>query len=500
MDNAEVTSQLPADDARATVRKAVSCRGLPEIKALLRREAAIKEYALEHPGETGSILDLALHYQRPEVAQCLIKFYGERGRLPELIQASRRALVWCARDGRADLVGTLLRHGMDVTQRDWHERTPLHAAFLRGHRECAQMLLRLGAWDAEPDKDDVCKWAIHWHLEPLLKALGVVPGAGQLDDTSAGATRKQRLHGTGLTPDQIAHAELATPLRAHGAQPQGTDRRLYATGGVNGNNTAREIADSPKEDPEITRRCVQPRAEHLAQSEATQEHLELLRAELCHAIQKGDVKHAASAVKRGAPLNEQYDLGYGELGNCIDWACVAESPAVALKLLELADDRGVGGVLAAGSKSALCWSVIRGYTEVVLQLLKHGADPGQRNATWPAGETALSLAVSGWREEEVAALLIFGAWNHEPQDTRPALLRSAMLRGPVAQAFRKAGVGIEDGSVQPPVHPQDCGMVAVRGKQVRQWEPSQNFCLGVDGKCPRAAALDDNAAAPLPVN
>jgi len=144
--------------------------------------------------------------------------------------------------------------------------------------------------------------------------------------------------------------------------------------------------------------------------------------------------------------------------------------------------------------------VIRGYTEVVLQLLKHGADPGQRNATWPAGETALSLAVSGWREEEVAALLIFGAWNHEPQYTRPALLRSAMLRGPVAQAFRKAGVGIEDGSVQPPVHPQDCGMVAVRGKQVRQWEPSQNFCLGVDGKCPLAAALDDNAAAPLPVN
>jgi hypothetical protein len=172
-----------------------------------------------------------------------------------------------------------------------------------------------------------------------------------------------------------------------------------------------------------------------------------LRGELTRAIRKGDTVKIHGLLARGAPLEAAFDLGYGESGNCIDWACVNAQPALALSLLSKADQRGLGDALAQTAKAAFFWSIVEGYSEVLEELLRRGADVSMKSPVksldiWstPGKQTALATAVAGARKVEVAILLKYGAWSYETDAQRAQLFEWAVCRKPVAEAFQEAGM------------------------------------------------------------
>mmetsp|Transcript_148314 Transcript_148314/g.458448 ORF Transcript_148314/g.458448 Transcript_148314/m.458448 type:complete len:234 (+) Transcript_148314:3-704(+) len=165
---------------------------------------------------------------------------------------------------------------------------------------------------------------------------------------------------------------------------------------------------------------------------------------MARAIRKGELDILRGLVHRGVPLETAFDLGYGEQGNCVDWACVSGRPEIALALLEFADGQGLGGSLAAGAKAGLFWSISQGYTEVLRELLRRGADVSQHSPLGSlktiSGESPLAAAVFGGRKAETIELLKYGAWEHEPDQRRQQLLAWASARKPVAEAFHEAHV------------------------------------------------------------
>lgn len=169
-----------------------------------------------------------------------------------------------------------------------------------------------------------------------------------------------------------------------------------------------------------------------------------LRGELTRAIRKGELDLLRGLVHRGVPLEVAFDLGYGETGNCIDWACVSGKPDIAIALFGFADGQGLGDALARGAKAALFWSVSQGYTEVLRELLRRGADVGQDSPLGSLkmvqGHSLLAAAVFGVRKAETLELLKHGAWEKEPDSQRQQLLAWASARKPVAEAFHEAHV------------------------------------------------------------
>jgi len=134
------------------------------------------------------------------------------------------------------------------------------------------------------------------------------------------------------------------------------------------------------------------------------------------------------------------DLGFGELGNCLDLAVVKGSPSKAMLLFEIADDVGIGEALATEAVAAFFWSVTQGYTEVLEALMKRGAVISQTHKVWSSGNSALDIAVFGSRCPEATLLLAAGAWEFESEDRRKELLRWSQHRPTMLQVLKTAGV------------------------------------------------------------
>jgi len=136
---------------------------------------------------------------------------------------------------------------------------------------------------------------------------------------------------------------------------------------------------------------------------------------------------------------------------------VSGRPDSALLLFELADERGQGDALAQGARAGLFWAVSEGYSEVVKQLLRRGADVAQHSPVGSLkvvqGDTLLAVAVFGGRKNETLELLRYGAWEKETPPAREQLLAWASSRKPVAEAFREGGVYGFDKVLAPFVHP-----------------------------------------------
>lgn len=168
-----------------------------------------------------------------------------------------------------------------------------------------------------------------------------------------------------------------------------------------------------------------------------------LRGELQRSIRKGDLERLRGLVLRGAPLQAAFDLGYGEKGNPVDLACISGLPEVALELLRLADQCGVGDALAVGAHAAFFWCVTQGYTEVLRELLDRGADIGRRLShgyLGTTGSTALELAVFGLRKAETLELLRHGAWEKESAEKQKELMTMMRSRKQITAAFKEAGI------------------------------------------------------------
>jgi len=114
-----------------------------------------------------------------------------------------------------------------------------------------------------------------------------------------------------------------------------------------------------------------------------------------------------------------------------------------LLLLELADQQGLGDILAMEAQAAFFWAASQGHTDVLTQLLQRGADVAQKSPvrTLDEPETALYVAAVGSRKAEMLVLLRHGAWDQETETAKKKMLELATRRKFVAEAFHEFGIG-----------------------------------------------------------
>merc|ERR1712182_157335 len=101
---------------------------------------------------------------------------------------------------------------------------------------------------------------------------------------------------------------------------------------------------------------------------------------LLEAVRKGDRQAVIALVRKGCNPIMQVDCGFGlHQCNIVDWAVYNEHEAIAVQLLQLGDEVGVAQELAAQTKHAVFWAIVRGYSNALRSLLDFNADPAQRN-------------------------------------------------------------------------------------------------------------------------
>ncbi|CAE7186222.1 MCM9 [Symbiodinium necroappetens] len=363
-------------------------------------------------------------FNRDEERSCL--------QVVQMAQRSKQAVVVASQRGQASLLQMLLERSADVAQQNLWGETALHVAARAGQEEVVSLLLQHGAWQKEPRKREVLTHAEAQRMQQVIVAAGV-----SADYTESILDRQ--LPGY----QEVLQALSETTCKAD------HDFTVSAILDLAGASRARSTVSAVVEAaPRVERPTWGPAATVL---EVRRERLEL-HGDLVKAVRKGDLFAVASLVQRGAQLDLSFNLGYGEAGNCIDWAVCCERPLVALKLLELATEQSakLGEALAGNARAALFWSVVHGYADVLEALLIRGIDVAVKQPAVLAGHggsTPLALAVASYRPGEASLLLKHGAWEKEPPEKRLELLRKVRLRGgAMAAAFAAAGVGFDAAS------------------------------------------------------
>jgi len=363
----------------------------------------------------------------------------------DLAKGTRRAVNVAAFHGQHEFLTMLLERSADVGQKNTLDQSALHVAVLEDRPQIADLLLKHGAWACEEQRREVLARSLTRRMKCVLDAAGVMAIAGEElaaealpqwsemvqhlavhENADDKAFRLERIHERGQSP-------------VLGNQSEGTAAKLTLASRSLPSSPVSLLQPVPPDSgkpnvPLPSHRDPTKRELRMDQSEK--------QAELMTAIQKGDVHRITSLVLHGTVLDGSFDLGYGEEGNCLDWACAAERPAVALVLLDLADARGLGRSLASVARAALYWSILHGYLDVLQALLKHGADVGLRPPHGSNHSSALALAVFSWREAEAVELLRHGAWEREPESRRRELAEYLGSRKALRDAFNSAGIAI----------------------------------------------------------
>jgi len=157
----------------------------------------------------------------------------------------------------------------------------------------------------------------------------------------------------------------------------------------------------------------------------TRKEFELVQARLvrdmARAVQFGDLIAAKAILGRGVHFLAETELSYGFRGNFLDLAVCYEHEAVALALLELGDERGLGVDLAISARHAVFWAIRHGYSKLLRALLDRGVDVAQTDALCGS---ALRFAVEQRRADMAAILLRADAWKREPERDRVQQLLS----------------------------------------------------------------------------
>jgi ankyrin repeat protein len=120
----------------------------------------------------------------------------------------------------------------------------------------------------------------------------------------------------------------------------------------------------------------------------------------------------------------------GGIGNILDWAVQQASADTVAKLLKFADGYGLGRWLAQSTSSAVYNSARRGESQVLKELLAHGAPVDQHGPLTEAvgmRRSALFAAVLQGHPSAAATLISAGAWRKE--DNRDQVLHHARQGG-----------------------------------------------------------------------
>jgi len=443
-------------------------------------EPHIRESALVNPVDWACLeLRFRAAMQLLELAdgmRCLAEARPRPKVLPDIDVAGQTkvALAKAAHHGHLGLLKMLLERGAPVSQKTAEGYSALYMAVHGGKADAVTFLLQYKAWDAEHQKEQVLELAEKRSLALIFAE--AVSGKGQflpestMSPRAEDATLKSVATKTGLTPLQRAEtpstqACTSAPISPLATPSAGARRSDYLVNGLSNAITQEHVLRPPGPKPDgftswgwsplqslphspmaaasggavsLTRPVLSDVARHELRSTDVR-----LRGELHSAIRKGSIDKLRGLVDRGAPLEAACDLGYGVQGNCIDWACTCNHPEVALVLLELADQQGLGPILAMEAQAAFFWSVSQGHTEVLTQLLQRGADVSQKSPvrTTDEPETALYVAAVGSRKEEMLVLLRHGAWERETETARQKMLELATRRKFVAEAFHEVGIG-----------------------------------------------------------
>lgn len=395
------------------------------------------------------------------------------------------ALAIASQHGHLGFVRMLLERGCSVAQSSFDGESALHVAIKAAKDEVVALLLQYGAWELEPRREEVLD-AVRRNavMLQIFEAAGLLQ-AQPLEESSNIASLGAQFRsiaseegGGGLVSPRltrpvvanasarrevwmkegITHSVFESNLQSSGSsRPNAIVREdwgwsphgmlpLSATTAQTGGAVSVPMHETPASASRASLRL----------RELTTEEM-MLRGELTRAIRKGDIDKTRGLSARGAPLDAAFDLGYGEQGNCVDWACVNGHPQLALILLELADQRENGDLLAQTGKAAFFWSVTQGYSDVLEELLRRGAPvtremPVKTLDIW--GEkphSALVAATFGSRKAEVTILLRYGAWSHESEEQRLQLLEWSKIRKPIAEAFEEAGILSATSDYLPPL-------------------------------------------------
>merc|ERR1712187_573746 len=100
----------------------------------------------------------------------------------------------------------------------------------------------------------------------------------------------------------------------------------------------------------------------------------------------------------------------GARGNVLDLAAWHAQENIALLLLHLVDEHGMGKSLASNTRFAVLWAVQQDALELLRALLEHEADPAQGEGD---GGSALLRAAEQSRTRAATELLKAGAWAAE---------------------------------------------------------------------------------------
>lgn len=343
--------------------------------------------------------------------------------LPEidLARETRVAVNQATHYGHIRLVKMLVEMGASVGQCNNEGYSALAVAIQKNHREIMTYLLQHQAWDLEKRQQQVWELAEKRGLTiPLCEAGCKVTALPEFVDD-----------------DRLPKAK--TEFISEECAP-------------------REQTPSTRPGTAMTyERCRSP--DHPVHSRLDNRVLSSMECrllgELRVAIRKADSAKIQGLMARGVPIEAEFDLGYGMKGTCIDWACVASRPEVALLILKLADGQGLGDKLATQATAAFFWSVSQGYLEVLEELLRRGTDVGKRAVSENPddSDTALRVAVVGAQKAEITLLLRYGAWKTETENNRRNLLALASTRRKSMEGFKDAGFGDFDSLLEEPVWP-----------------------------------------------
>jgi hypothetical protein len=355
-----------------------------------------------------------------------------------------------------ELIHALLARGASLGQKNLEGMSALHVAMRAQDEAAVELLLEKGAWAVEKRKRDVLVDAAACGLMPLVmkndlpqQTFGQAENGRSAAAAAADAARTRRVVASYRAAVPAVVSRVPKPSQA------GLDEALPSPIGSQIQEPCGELPPRPATCPVTDNwgRC-SPQPPRAATSLGTCDARVILpcratapiddhfRRTFVRALRRGEVGVLRQLfVEDGARVHSmKFDLGFGELGNCVDWAVVKEFPTKAILLLEIADDVGIGDVLACEALPAFFWSVVQGYTVVLESLLKRGAVISRTHRVWSSGDSALDIAVFGSRGPEAEALLSAGAWELESEVRRAELLRWSEHRPTMIQVFKKAGI------------------------------------------------------------